>query len=157
SSAVVLHDALMAEADAEHRNPAGECVDHLERDARVLGAAGSRRDHEVRRRERLGVRDRQRVVAVDVHGRIEHEERLHEVVGERIVVVDQKQLDAHNPSSASSSALRRIALFASTSRYSLSGTLSATMPAPAWKLYSSPLNTIVRIVIAWSMLPFVPK
>src|SRR5690606_5819765 len=153
----MLHDALMAEADAEHRDAAGECLDHRERDARILRAARARRDHEMRRRERLRVRHGQRIVAVDVHVRAEHEERLHEVVRERVVVVDQKQLDAHNPSSASSSALRRIALFASTSRYSLSGTLSATMPAPAWKLYSSPSNTIVRIVIAWSMLPFVPK
>src|SRR5690606_40993224 len=125
--------------------------------AGVFRASGAGRDHEVGRVERRGLRDGQRVVSIDVHVGLEDEERLHEVVRERIVVVDQKQLDAHNPSSASSSALRRIALFASTSRCSASGTLSATIPAPAWKLYSSPSKTIVRIVIAWSILPLRAK
>src|SRR5215470_14635387 len=98
----------------------------------------------MRRRELLGVCDRERVVAIDEHVGLEHEERLHEVVGERVVVVDQEKPRAHSPSSASSRARRKIALFASTSWYSVTGTLSATIPAPAWKLYSSPSSTIVR-------------
>ncbi len=67
-----------------------------------------------------------------LHLGAEHQEGLHQVVGEGVVVVDQQQARAHSPSSASRSACTAAALLASTSSCSLSGTLSATMPAPAW-------------------------
>src|SRR6185295_3249580 len=134
-----------------------ESIDHLERYAGVVGAARARGDHEVRGFQLLRVRHGQRVVAMHDDLGLQHEERLHQVVGERVVIVDQEQPHAHSPSFASSSARRRIALLASTSWYSVAGTLSDTMPAPAWKLYSSPCSTIVRIVMAWSMLPFFAK
>src|SRR5882724_10127479 len=87
---------------------------------------------EMRGCERLRLLPRERVVAVDAHLRAEDQERLHQVVGEGVVVVDQQQVRLHNPSSASSSARTRAALLANTSSCSASGTLSATMPAPAW-------------------------
>ena len=130
--------------------------DHVDRHARVFGPARPRRDDEVRRLDRARLVDRDLVVAIHDHLRAQRGERLHQVVGERVVVVDQQHAH-YRPSPAISSARRRIALFASTSRYSFAGTESATMPAPAWKLYSSPENTSVRIVIAWSMSPLSPK
>ena len=77
--------------------------------------------------------DRDRVVALDADVRAELAEVLREVVGERVVVVDQQEL--HD---AASSAVRAIATARSTARalltvssYSSSGTESATSPAPA--------------------------
>src|SRR5690606_24139431 len=128
--------------------PAGERRDHRERAAGVVRASRTGRDDQMARVELERRAHRQRIVAVDEHLRLEDQERLHQVVGEGVVVVDQQHAGGHRPSSASSSARRRIALFASTSWCSLSGTLSATMPAPAWKLYSSPLQTKVRMVMA---------
>ena len=75
-----------------------------------------------------------------------HQEGLHEVVGEGVVVVDEEQAHtvtriahrctrdhaAHETSPAIANARAAEPLLASTSSYSLCGTLSATMPAPAW-------------------------
>ena len=140
---------------------AREGADHVHRHAGVTRRARARRDAEVRRLQRLRLLDRDRIVAMHEHVGAEHEERLHQVVGEAVVVVDEQQarhgLRHHRPSRAISSARRSTSLLANTSRYSFIGTLSATMPAPAWKLYVSPWKTIVRIVIAWFMSPPSPK
>ena len=96
------------------------------------GVPGPGEMHRCEGCERLRGGDVDRVVAKHAHLRAEHEERLHQVVGEGVVVVDQQQPRLHIPSSASSSARRSAALFASTSSCSASGTLSATMPPPAW-------------------------
>ena len=86
--------------------------------------------------QRLRLLHRDLVVAAHVDFRAENQERLHQVVGEGIVVVDQQQSHvhwhAHRPSAASLSARAIAPLLASTSSYSVTGTLSATMPAPAW-------------------------
>jgi len=60
-----IADCLMAEADAEHRNFAGEMPDRFDADAGVLGTAGSGRHDEAARRERFKVGDRNAVVADD--------------------------------------------------------------------------------------------
>ena len=89
-----------------------------------------------RKRERL--LDAQGVVAVHRDLGALHQEGLHEVVGEGVVVVDEQQPHAlpghprHDASPAICSARAAEPLLASTSSYSLCGTLSATMPAPAW-------------------------
>src|SRR4026208_1908515 len=49
------------------------------------------------------------------NARAQHHERLHQVVGERVVVVDQQQTDAHKPSEASLSARAIAPDFATTS------------------------------------------
>ena len=67
----------------------------------------------------------------NLHVRTEDEKRLHQVIRKRIVVIDKQQARFHKPSSASTSARLSAALLASTSSCSVSGTLSATMPAPA--------------------------
>src|SRR5207244_12508676 len=100
--------------------------------SRIVRRPGTGRDAQVRGCERARLLRGERVVAVDTHLSSQDQERLHQVVGEGIVVVDQQQARLHKPSPASSSARTRAALLASTSSCSLSGTLSATMPAPAW-------------------------
>src|SRR5581483_2402794 len=50
-----LDDRLVAEADAERRDPRREPSDRLDRDARVRRPAGTGRDDELRRRELLGL------------------------------------------------------------------------------------------------------
>src|SRR5215469_5676956 len=127
-----LDDRLVTETYPEHRNASGELADHVHRYAGVARRPGPRRDAQVRRRERARLRWRQSVVAMHLHFGAEHEERLDQVVGEGVVVVDEQQARVHRPSSASSRARTMAALLASTSSCSLSGTLSATMPAPAW-------------------------
>ena len=136
-AAEVLHHALMAQANAEHGYPAGKVRDQVQRHARVRRPPGARRDAQVRGLQALGAGNVDGIVAVHHDVGVEHQKRLHQVVGEGVEVVDHQQADAHRPSSAISIARRRISLLAITSRYSNAGSLSATIPAPAWKLYSS--------------------
>ncbi len=80
----------MAEADAEDRDLAGELLDRLVRDARVVRRAGAGRDDDAVVAGQLG--DGDFVIAED--GRLDPElaEVLDEVVRERVVVVDHRQL-----------------------------------------------------------------
>ena len=85
------------------------------------------------RRSSRDLVDGDRVVALDAHVRAELAEVLREVVGERVVVVDQEELHGALPC-----AVRAIATARSTARALLtrllvlgSGTESATRPAPA--------------------------
>ena len=127
-----LDDRLVSQAYAEHGNAAREALDHAHRDAGVGRRSRARRDAQMRRLERFRLVEADAVIAMHVHFGAEHEEGLHQVVGEGIVVVDQEEPRAHSPASAISSARRITALFAITSSCSRSGRLSATMPAPAW-------------------------
>ncbi len=124
----------MAQANPEDGDAAGERLDHLHRDAGIARRAGTRRDDQMSCSEALRLIDGDRIVAAYVHVCTQHHEGLHQVVGERVVVVDQQHLrpHAHNPSAAIESALPSTALFAMTSSYSAFGRLSATMPPPAW-------------------------
>src|SRR5206468_4857540 len=123
-----LPDRLVTETDAQQRYPPRERPHGLERDARVVGGLGSRRDH-----DRLGVtrRDaihRDPVVAVHLDLGPQLLKILDEVVGERVVVVDD---DDHARASARSMASIRAPALLTHSRYSRCGTESATIPAPA--------------------------
>src|SRR5512144_138751 len=107
------------------------------------------------------------VVARDDDIRIELPHRLHEVVGEGIVVVDEKNHDDFGfwifdfglakpyraQSRAVSMARKRAAAFDSASRYSRSGIESATIPAPAWIRQRPRSTTAVRMAMAMSRLP----
>src|SRR5690606_12375155 len=125
----------MTQAHAENRHLACERFDHSQGYAGIARHARTRRDTQVRGLERARLLDGDLVVAIHHDLGAEHHEGLHQVVGERVVVINEQQSGwAHKPSCASASARRTISLLASTSRYSVSGTLSATSPAPAWKL-----------------------
>ena len=68
------------------------------------------------------------VVARDRDVGADAAEQLHDVVGERVVVVEQEDPHASGPPMAASID----AAFDATSAASRSGTESATIPAPAW-------------------------
>jgi hypothetical protein len=85
-----LPDGLVAQADAQDRHPGVKALDQPERDAGPVGVAGPGRDHDRLRGERLHVVDRERVVARHAHGGAELAHVLHEVVGERVVVVEDQ-------------------------------------------------------------------
>src|ERR1043166_9476742 len=89
-----LPDGLVAEADAEQRDVAGERGDQLQRDASLVGRARPRRDDDaVGPYLLLDLPDRHLVVAPHLDLGAKLAEVLDEVVGERVVVVYQK--DAH--------------------------------------------------------------
>ena len=87
-----LDDRLVAEADAERRHPRPEPADQLDRDARVLRTAGTGGDRRgAMGSSALGLLDRDRVVPEDPHLGPELLEQVHEVVGERVVVIEHQQ------------------------------------------------------------------
>ncbi len=83
-----LDDRLMAEADPERWHARPEPADQLDRDPRVRRTAGTGGDHEVGGIEGLGLLDADRVVSEDPHLGSKLLEEVDEVVGERVVVVD---------------------------------------------------------------------
>src|SRR5262245_41289482 len=132
STAEYGHQRLMAEAYTENRNMSRKGLDHMHRNAGVVRSARPGRDREMCGFEVLRFPDADGIVAIHAHVGTEDQERLHQVIGEGIVVIDEKESWHHKPSFANSSARRSAAPLASTSAYSAAGTLSATIPAPAW-------------------------
>ena len=97
------------------------------------GRPGPGRDHDLLRRHRLDLAERHLVVAAHAHVGAQLAEILHEVVGERIVVVDDEN-HVYRPTAlacASSSARITARALSRVSSYSAAGFESATMPAPA--------------------------
>ena len=90
-AAINLDERLMPEADAENRYPAGEGADHVLRHPGLGWDTGPRGDAQVRRLNLESCLDRDLVVPVHAHVCTEHKKGLHQVVGERIVVVDQEE------------------------------------------------------------------
>src|SRR5215210_6506138 len=127
-SAEGLDDRLMAEADAEGGYLRGQPPDDLDTGARGGRPSRAGGEDELRRPEPLRLVRVDRIVAVDHHLRAELAEEVREVVGERVVVVDQQD---HTRASASSIAVSRAASFRRHSSCSAVGSESATIPAPA--------------------------
>src|SRR5690606_20505404 len=100
-----LADALVAEADAEQRNPAGKMADGGDRDTRVIGRAGPWRDDDLLRRQRLDLREGELIVAVHPHVGAQLTEILHHVVGEGVVIVDHQDHDSASPLASSGSTM----------------------------------------------------
>src|SRR5258705_5148053 len=123
-----LADRLVAEADAEDRRRRAEATDDLERHARLIGIARTRRDHDALGSLGDDGVTAERVVAHDLERRAQLTEVLDEVVGKGIVVVDDE--DHRSVLAASRSARimpRALELFSS---HSVFGSESATIPAP---------------------------
>ena len=96
-AAVHLSDALMAEAHPEHGDaPLAECADRFVRHAGILGSAGPRRHENGIGFECDQLVEGDGVVSVDHGLRAELTEVLHEVVDERVVVVDDEHPCAHH-------------------------------------------------------------
>src|SRR4029078_12826359 len=98
---------------------------------------------------------RDAVVAHHAHVLPQLAQVLDEVVGERVVVVDHEQHQAFPPEArrATSIALTTTRALLTHSLCSSAGTLSATMPAPAWTYMVSCFATSVRIAMPKSIFP----
>src|SRR5205814_10556877 len=91
------HDAAIDDADrlvtkthAQQRRRRPEAANYVDRDACVLGSAGAWRDDDLIRRHRADLVEPDLVVAAHAYGGPELAEVLHEVVGERVVVIDDQ-------------------------------------------------------------------
>src|SRR5712692_4146118 len=85
-----LADGLVPETDAENRRGRVEASDQTERDARAVRIARPRGDDDALGLESLDVFDGDLVVPGHVHARAQLAHVLHEVVGERVVVVQHE-------------------------------------------------------------------
>ncbi len=97
--------------------------------------------------------ERDLVVAVNDQIRAQLAQVLDEVVGERIVVVDDEDAHGYSPSEASSSARISARALSHVSSNSAAGSESITMPAPACTRAVEPDMTTVRIAMQKSRLP----
>ena len=91
AAAIDLADGLMAEADAEDRHRRPGALDQLEADAGPVGIARAGRQHDGLRRLGQHLIDGDLVVAVDARRRAQFAEEMDEVVGEAVVIIDQRQ------------------------------------------------------------------
>src|SRR5689334_20555342 len=89
--AIDLADRLMAEANAEDRHDRPGARDELEADAGAVRIARSRREHDRFRALGQNLVDRHLVVAVDAGGCAQFAEEMNEIVGEAVVVIDQRE------------------------------------------------------------------
>src|SRR5207245_5371015 len=117
-------DALMPQAHAEDRRAGAEAPHDVGRNPRLPRRAGPGGYDDVRRLQGLDFLERRRVVASynRLFSQLAHV--AGQVVDERVVVVDQE--DHGTRAAMSPRAL------SSVSRYSCSGSESATMPPPTW-------------------------
>ncbi len=85
-------DALVAETDAQDRRRGGEAFQHLVGNAGLARRAGAGGKDDVRRLQLADLIRRDLIVAEDPHvqRRVQLAQALHEVVGEGVVVVDEK-------------------------------------------------------------------
>src|ERR1700720_1067946 len=87
-------DGLMSETNTKDRYFAGEVPDQIDTDAGVLRGAGARRNHDALRLHIFDVGDRDLVVAANLDRRPEFPEVLNQVIGKRIVIVENED---HGP------------------------------------------------------------
>src|SRR6266404_2019612 len=90
-------DALMAETNAKDRRSRTESANHFVADPGILGPAGTGRDADAFRTKRLDFSDRDLVIPLHYDVAIQHAEMLDEIVGKRIVIIDDQDLIHHSP------------------------------------------------------------
>ena len=91
-------DTLMAEAHAENRFLGTELANEFVANASVFGSSRSGRNADPLRIERFNFRDRDFIVALHEHVTTEHAKILDEIVGKRIVVIDDQEHRVIHPS-----------------------------------------------------------
>src|SRR3569623_1116998 len=101
SAAEGLTDTLVAETHAKQRNFSGITADDVERHARLVGRTWARRDHDMVGSEAPDLIDADLIIAVHAHIGAELAQILHQVVGERIIIVDHQQHDIIPPARSS--------------------------------------------------------
>src|SRR5262245_39686588 len=180
-SAKGLPDGLVAEAYPEDWNAGGRFADEIEANAGFVGRAGAGRENDRIGLQRHDVADRNLVVAMDDHVRPQPSQIVEEVEGEAVIVVDQDnhvpplcqgftvppqggqavgfcagywpRLAALAKRRASSAARNKAFALLMHSCCSKSGSLSATMPAPAWTYMVPSLIRAVRKTMHVSISP----
>ena len=85
-----LHDALVSEANTEDRNFPRERFNHRKRYTGVFRPSGTRRNNKMRRLECDGFVNADCVVSIHHHVGAARRKRLHQVVGEGVIVVDEQ-------------------------------------------------------------------
>src|SRR5688572_6916061 len=95
-----LPDCLMAQANPENRNRLVEALNHLLGDSCIVWRARSGRNDNMRRVQAFDFFERHAIVAEHAQLMSHLTEILHEVVGKRIVVVDDED-HSSNPLCAS--------------------------------------------------------
>src|SRR3569623_231804 len=100
SAAEGLTDTLVAETHAKQRKYSGIPADDVERHARLVGRTWARRDHDMVGSEAPDLLDADLIIAVHAHIGAELAQILHQVVGERIIIVDHQQHDIIPPPAA---------------------------------------------------------
>src|SRR2546428_590636 len=151
--------ALQAEAYAERLDATlGRLSHQRRRSAGDLRPPRARRDHEPVGLLVQGRLERGIVRAYHGHLGAERPEGLGQVVGERVVVIDQQHLrhGRASPPSTSSIARSSARALARVSNSSAAGSESATMPAPAWIRHTPSAITAVRIAMQVSRRPSNP-
>ena len=129
---------------------------HFLADARVLRVAGTRRKNDMRGVQSLDLTNGERVIADNAHIRLYGRRLLEQVIGKRIVIVDQEN---HYPSTSDARSMAFMTAFAlfALSIYSLYGTESATMPPPACTVTMPFFLAAMRMAIQVSILPVKSK
>src|SRR5882672_610614 len=129
-----LADRLVPEAHSQDRHPARKIANRAQRYARLAGGTRSGGYHDTTGPHRPDVGYCDLVVADHPDFGAKLTQILHEIPSEGIVVVDHQDHGsacAFMPPAAISAARRTARAFACVSCHSLSGTESATIPAPA--------------------------
>src|SRR5712692_9418732 len=154
-----LPDRLVSQADAEDRHPAGEAGDELEAHPGLVRRAWTGGDDDVRRLYCLYLLNRNFIISENRDLGAELAQVLHQVVGERIVVVEHHdhRTSFAPPGAQSAAALRSASALCCVSCHSERGSESATMPAAACTCSRPSLTTAVRIAMARSMSPLNPR
>src|SRR5688572_89141 len=135
----------MAKTHAEDRDVVAQSPDQLDGDARVGWVPGTGRDDDQLRVEADDLLDGHLVIAVHDTVGAEMSHVLHEVVDERVVVVDDAD-HAAAPSTVTPRARAPEPSFARHSAYSAAGSESCTMPPPACRRISPSDRTMLRMV-----------
>src|SRR6185312_1537690 len=140
-------DALVSQANAEDRNAAAKAADQVGGHAGLGGRAGAWRDDDPLRRERRDLIEGNGVISTNERLAAQLAHVAGEVVDERVVVVDEQN---HEDAGCVGSRAQRCAgavsarasmsarALSRVSRYSCSGSESATMPPPTLKYTVSP-------------------
>ena len=128
-SPISLADGLMTEAYAEHRNLLSQFLHHINADARILRPPRSGGKNDGFRLHGFQLFHRDPVISDDLNIRPDASDQLVQVIRKAVIIIDQHDHDSIPSSAFFTASTTALALF-KHSWYSLSGMLSATMPAP---------------------------
>jgi len=107
ASAHGLADGLVPQAHAQDRHTSGGGANQVQADAGPVGIARPRRDDDGAGFQRESIVHGDRVVAMHLQRRAKFAQEVPKVVGEAVVVIDQKQHDGESPPDAGPSASGR--------------------------------------------------